>query len=86
LSRRICRGEAAAFRLAAREAERLTAMLRSTRRTNDEVQEEIDMHDLVRKKVALDDERRKMAHATLRLEQERRQLEVSGEFYCLSRF
>jgi hypothetical protein len=61
-------------------------MLRSTRRTNDEVQEEIDMHDLVRKKVALDDERRKMAHATLRLEQERRQLEVSGEFYCLSRF
>jgi hypothetical protein len=41
------------------------------------------VHDLARKKVALDDERRKMAHATLRLEQERRQLEVSRASYRL---
>lgn len=60
-------------------------MTRSTRRTNDEVQEDIDMHDLARKKVALDDERRKMAHATLRLEQERRQLEVSRAVHRLTR-
>ncbi|GFZ45799.1 hypothetical protein JCM24511_03529 [Saitozyma sp. JCM 24511] len=53
----------------------------SARRTNDEVQEDIDMHDLARKKVALDDERRKMAHATLRLEQERRQLELERQMF-----